>query len=163
LYSKGEGTLPKFHYMPTKGGNCLCNLEDFCMCTPSLAIDVIIESPDGGSVVLVRRQDNGKFATIGGFVEVNESVEDTVARELGEETGLVLQPGSAKLFGLYSDPRRDHRRHTVSVAYIARAKSLEGLRSGSDAKTAEVVPYDHLLSLDFAFDHKVLMFFQGLL
>jgi len=83
------------------------------MCTPSLAIDVIIETGDG-SVVLVRRADNGKYATIGGFVDIGESVEATVARELLEETGLALQEGSTQLMGVYSDPRRDHRRHTVS-------------------------------------------------
>lgn len=83
------------------------------MCTPSLAIDVIIETDDG-SVVLVRRADNGKYATIGGFVDIGESVEATVARELLEETGLALQEGSTQLMGVYSDPRRDHRRHTVS-------------------------------------------------
>lgn len=82
------------------------------MCTPSLAIDVVIETADG-SVVLVRRADNGKYATIGGFVNIGESVEATVARELLEETGLALQTGSARLIGVYSDPRRDHRRHTV--------------------------------------------------
>ena len=83
------------------------------MCTPSLAIDVIIETDDG-SVVLVRRADNGKYATIGGFVDIGESVEATVARELLEETGLALRDGSTQLMGVYSDPRRDHRRHTVS-------------------------------------------------
>ena len=63
------------------------------MCTPSLAIDLVIEStlPDGApGVVLVERADNGLFATMGGFVDVGETVESAVARELKEETGLDL-------------------------------------------------------------------------
>lgn len=56
---------------------------------------------------------------------MGEAVEETVARELWEETGLTLLPGSAGLVGLYSDPRRDHRRHTASVVFVARVSSLE--------------------------------------
>lgn len=42
--------------------------DEYCVCSPSLAIDVIIETDD--SIVVVRRVDNGKYATIGGFVQV---------------------------------------------------------------------------------------------
>lgn len=62
-----------------------------------------------------------------------------------------------RLFGVYSDPRRDHRRHTVSAVFIASVKSLEGLRAGDDAKAVEVVPIAAALALDFAFDHRVIV------
>ena len=52
----------------------------------------------------------GRWSTLAGFVEVGESVEDTVVREVKEETGLTLQPGSFRLLSLFSDPKRDHRR-----------------------------------------------------
>jgi 8-oxo-dGTP diphosphatase len=143
--------------LDSTGGSCLCSPDSYCLCTPSLAIDVIIEVKGGSSVVLVKRQDNSKYATIGGFVEIGEPVEKTVARELKEETGLTLMPNSLSMFGIFSDPRRDHRRHTVSAVYIARVTSLEGLRAGDDAKQALVVPREKLLSLDFAFDHRVII------
>eukprot|EP00613_Pedinella_sp_CCMP2098_P003136 CAMPEP_0171638990 /NCGR_PEP_ID=MMETSP0990-20121206/29375_1 /TAXON_ID=483369 /ORGANISM="non described non described, Strain CCMP2098" /LENGTH=205 /DNA_ID=CAMNT_0012212499 /DNA_START=1 /DNA_END=615 /DNA_ORIENTATION=+ len=158
IKSMGKTTLPPKLYWKD-GGNCLCSTDEYCMCTPSLAVDVIIEVEGAveDSVVLVRRVDNGKHATIGGFCEVGESVEATVSRELKEETGLDLLTGSVRLFGLYSDPRRDHRRHTVSAAYVAKASSLVGLRPGDDAKQAEVIPLQRLHSLDFAFDHQVIV------
>lgn len=144
--------------LDSTGGSCLCSPDQYCLCTPSLAIDVIIEVDGGSSIVLVKRQDNGKYATIGGFVDIGEPVEKTVARELKEETGLTLIENSLSIFGIFSDPRRDQRRHTVSAVYIARVKSLEGLRAGDDAKQALVIPTNHhLLSLDFAFDHRVII------
>lgn len=57
LWTRRQPLGEHFHYK--KGGNCLCNTEDYCLCTPSLAIDVIVEVPSG-SIVLVRRADNGK-------------------------------------------------------------------------------------------------------
>lgn len=140
-----------------KGGSCLCSNDEYCVCSPSLAIDVIIEVPSINSVVVVKRKDNLKYATIGGFVEIGESVESCVERELREETGLQLAPGTSRLFGIYSDPRRDTRRHTVSAVFIAQAVSLSGLRAGDDAKQAEAIPVEKLLSLEYAFDHRVII------
>jgi len=62
-------------------GSCWCGQDNYCMCTPSLAIDLVIEStlPNGEpAVVLVERADNGLFATMGGFVDVGETVETAV-------------------------------------------------------------------------------------
>ena len=64
-------------------GSCWCGAGDgYCLCTPSLAIDLVIEAPlaDGSGeegVVLVRRRDNGLWATMGGFVNVGETTEAT--------------------------------------------------------------------------------------
>ena len=83
------------------------------MCTPSLAIDLVILSGTD-HVWLVRRKDTNQLATMGGFVMVGETVEQAVIRELREETGIDLSSGRKPpmLFGVYSDPRRDNRRHT---------------------------------------------------
>jgi 8-oxo-dGTP diphosphatase len=144
------------------GSACICGKDGYCLCTPNLAVDVVVEVSDHENeeappIVLVRRRDSGKYATIGGFVEVGESVEETVQREVLEETGLQLEPGSARLLSLFSDPHRDHRRHTVSVVWTARVASLAGLRAGDDAKAVEVVEASRLTSLDFAFDHALLV------
>jgi len=55
------------------------------------------------------------------FVNVGETTETAVLRETEEETGIIITPEQAKsamrLIGAYSDPRRDNRRHIVSIAY----------------------------------------------
>lgn len=60
------------------------------MCTPSMAIDTILTSGED-HVWLVKRKDQGKYATMGGFVEVGETSEDAVKRELMEEMNVKLE------------------------------------------------------------------------
>ena len=111
------------------------------MCTPNLAIDLIITSgtidSDGGSVIdsfwLVRRKDTNQLATMGGFVEVNESVEHAVKRELKEEMDITLREAPT-LVGLYSDPRRDNRRRTASAVYAVHFPETIQPKAGDDAK-----------------------------
>ena len=116
--------------------------------TPSLTVDAIILFQNG--LVLVKRKNppyQGKFALPGGFVEIGESTEKAATREAFEETGLSVE--IIKLVGVYSDPQRDPRGHTVSVCYLARGSGkLEG---GSDAASAELFELDSIPEL--AFDH----------
>jgi 8-oxo-dGTP diphosphatase len=55
----------------------------------------------------------------------------------------------------YSDPSRDPRFHTVSTVFIARGVGRP--QSGDDAKNLKVVPYQDLLNIEYAFDHKDVM------
>jgi 8-oxo-dGTP diphosphatase len=116
--------------------------------TPFLAADAVILFQNG--IVLIRRDNppyQGCFALPGGFVEIGETVEDAAVREAREETGLAID--LLGLVGIYSDPGRDPRAHVVSAAYLSRGTGK--LVSGSDARSAEVVPLDNLPGL--AFDH----------
>ena len=63
---------------------------------------VAIVCDDDGHVLLTRRQDNGLWCLPGGIMEPGESVAEAVAREVLEETGLVVTP--VRLVGIYSDP-----------------------------------------------------------
>lgn len=130
------------------------------MCTPSLAIDAIIEVEDRSdlSVVLVRRRDEpkDKHAIVGGFVAVGETTEAAVLREVKEETNLDVQ--DIELFHVYSDPTRDARRHTVSAVYRSKVKSTVGMKVGDDAKGVEVIKLrDAVTHLDLAFDHRAIL------
>ena len=90
--------------------------------TPELAVDVIIELEDrpGRPIVLIRRSfPPVGHALPGGFVDIGETVEEAARREAREETGLDVTLGG--LLGVYSDPLRDPRGHTVSLVYIATA------------------------------------------
>jgi len=114
-----------------------------------LAVDVIIRAP--GGVVLIKRRNEpfkGKWALPGGFVGYGERIEDAAAREVKEETGLGVKLG--KLVGVYSDPKRDPRGHTVSVCYLA-GRAGGRLRAGSDAQEARI--FKHIPWRKLAFDH----------
>jgi 8-oxo-dGTP diphosphatase len=116
---------------------------------PALTVDAVWFRR--GRVLLVRRGRppfQGSWALPGGFVEVGETVESAVVRELREETGLTGRLGP--LIGVYSDPGRDPRRPTVSVVF--RILGPGGTpRGGDDAAQAEWFPIRALPPL--AFDH----------
>lgn len=99
---------------PEFKGSCWCSADQYCMCTPSLAIDAIItvKNAPEPSIVLVRRRDNPRdiYALPGGFVDIGETIEHATIREVKEETNLDLLHLSQ--FRVYSDPKRDKRRHT---------------------------------------------------
>lgn len=147
------------------GGSCWCGKDGYCLCTPSLAIDAIIEVPgpmdSNGkktlpSVVLVHRRDPPvKYAIPGGFVNVGETVEDAAAREVREETNLEIK--SMQQFHVYSAPDRDPRRHTVSSVFRCIVHSISTLRARDDARSAKAWRLDELKNLDLAFDHKQIL------
>mmetsp|Transcript_37807 Transcript_37807/g.113059 ORF Transcript_37807/g.113059 Transcript_37807/m.113059 type:complete len:311 (-) Transcript_37807:400-1332(-) len=66
-----------------KKGSCWCSADEWCMCTPSIAVDVILRSGTD-QVWMVRRADTGKLALMGGMIEVGETAEQAVHRELQE-------------------------------------------------------------------------------
>ena len=118
--------------------------------TPPLATDCVVFDAKG-RVLLIRRGHppfKGKYALPGGFVEVGETVEDACRRELMEETG--VKAGRLDLIGVYSDPKRDPRGHTCSVAFLTRVRSAVA-KAGDDAQAVEWVALS--AGLELAFDH----------
>lgn len=117
---------------------------------PALTVDAVLI--ENRRVLLIRRKNppfQGKYALPGGFVEYGESTESAVLRELKEETGIDAK--IIKLIGVYSDPERDPRGHTVSVAYLVKRISGD-IRAGDDAEQAKFFLLNNLP--DLAFDHK---------
>lgn len=114
---------------------------------PLPTVDVIIEV--GDRIVLVRRKNPPPgWAIPGGFIDVGEKAEDAAVREAREETGLDVT--LTALLGVYSDPARDPRGHTISTVYVGRA---DGAPVGADdASEAGLFGEDSLPS-PIAFDH----------
>jgi 8-oxo-dGTP diphosphatase len=119
--------------------------------TPLLSTDCVIRDDDG-RIVLIRRKNDpfkGGYALPGGFVDIGETVEAACRREVLEEAGLSV--GALKLVGVYSDPRRDPRGHSVSVAFTTLLPGTARPQAGSDASAAMWVA--DWRGLDLAFDH----------
>jgi 8-oxo-dGTP diphosphatase len=119
--------------------------------TPLLAADAIIELTDypGRPIVLIERA-NPPFgwAIPGGFVDVGEIVEHAAVREAREEVCLDVR--LIALLGIYSDPNRDHRGHTVTAIYVADAAGMP--KAADDAKNCKFFSLDALPE-PLAFDH----------
>lgn len=123
--------------------------------TPLLAADVVIELIDrpGHPIVLIERKNPPHgWALPGGFVDVGEPVEGAAMREAAEETGLAVW--LKDLLGVYSDPARDPRGHTVSVVYVAIAVGEP--RAMDDARALELFTLDTLPEA-LAFDHAAIL------
>ena len=80
---------------------------------PISGTSIVPVMPDG-RIVLVRRRDTDKWALPGGVIDWGEEIRTTVRRELKEETGLQLV-NIRRLVGVYSQPLRDPRFHSVCV------------------------------------------------
>ena len=118
---------------------------------PAIAVDCAVFD-SAGRLLLIRRKNppfKDKYALPGGFVEYGETTEGAARRELLEETGLKVR--HLHLVGVYSDPKRDPRGHTISVAYVAVASRRTNVRGGDDATSAAFEPNWRRLKL--AFDH----------
>ncbi len=119
--------------------------------TPLLAADAIIELPDqpGSPIVLIERANPPSgWAIPGGFVDVGEAVETAAVREAKEEVGLDVR--LIALLGLYSDPARDPRGHTVTAVYAAKASGMP--KAADDAKNCRIFRLDELPE-NLVFDH----------
>jgi 8-oxo-dGTP diphosphatase len=118
---------------------------------PVPTVDAIIEVA-GGIVLIKRRFPPPGWAVPGGFVEYGETVEAAAVREAREETGLAVT--LTELFGVYSDPRRDPRHHTIAVVFIATATGMPV--GGDDAAEARVFTATSLPA-PLAFDHALIL------
>ena len=118
--------------------------------TPSPTVDAVIHDPALGVVLVKRKNPPHGWALPGGFVDYGERVEDAAVREAKEETGLEVT--LTGLLGVYSDPARDPRMHTISTVFTAVARNPEEVAGGDDAAEAKFFPLD-ALPRDIAFDH----------
>jgi 8-oxo-dGTP diphosphatase len=115
---------------------------------PAPTVDVVIALPGDRVVLVARRFPPLGWALPGGFVDEGETVEAAAVREAREETGLEVT--LTDLLGVYSDPRRDARRHTMSTVYLGRAAG-EPI-GGDDAAEARAFAWSGLPA-PLCFDH----------
>jgi len=123
--------------------------------TPFVAVDGIVQIFDEnenfrGIVLIERKNPPYGYALPGGFVDIGESVEDALLREMKEE--LTLDVEIQRLLGVYSSPDRDPRFHTVSIVFVC--KAYKEPVASDDAKKAFVFKLEEIPFEKLAFDHE---------
>jgi len=123
---------------------------------PSVTVDIVIFTIQNKDlkILLVKRKIEpfkGKWAIPGGFVKMNESLEEAAKRELEEETG-VKDVYLEQLY-TFGEPKRDPRGRVITVSYMALVNSENiKLKAATDALDAQWFSVKKIPEL--AFDHK---------
>ena len=124
---------------------------------PMVTVDAVVfaYAGDKAEVLLIERKHEpfkGLWAVPGGFIEIDEELEDAVARELAEETGLTgVKLEQMRTFGKCGrDPRG--RQITIAFTGLATAEQRKTTRGGDDAAKAQWFDIEKLPD-SMAFDH----------
>jgi 8-oxo-dGTP diphosphatase len=117
---------------------------------PVPTVDIIITIAGQGIVLIERSNPPHGWALPGGYIDYGEPAEQAAIREAKEETGLEVE--LTGLFGVYSNPARDPRQHTISIVFTAQAKNPAALHAGDDAGNVRIYP-SAALPTSLAFDH----------
>ncbi len=119
---------------------------------PSLTTDIFIFDDDFNFILIKRKNDpyKGHWALPGGFVEYGESVETAAIREAKEETSIDVE--LKDLVNVYSNPDRDPRGHTISIAFTAKG-DFTSRNADSDASDIDIFSEKKLDEINLAFDH----------
>ena len=120
-----------------------------------LTVDAVVFRKNGNNleVLLIRRKHypfEGKWALPGGFVDMDETLEEAVVRELKEETG--LKNVDLKQLFAFSAINRDPRGRTISVIFFGFVDiDNSTVIAGDDARDAQWFDANEFPHL--AFDH----------
>ena len=107
--------------------------------TPSCTADAVVFAYEGEQIknveelnlLLVKRKNHpsiGFWALPGGFINLQENLDDTARRELEEETG--VQGISMEQIGTWGNYNRDPRARVITTAYMAMVKKNRGGGAG---------------------------------
>jgi 8-oxo-dGTP diphosphatase len=122
---------------------------------PALTVDAVVFRDNNGvrEVLLIQRKHypfEGMWALPGGFVDMEETCEEAIVRELYEETNLRI--GELHQLHTFSALGRDPRGRTVSVTFFGKADfANSAVKGGDDASDARWFAMKDMPEL--AFDH----------
>lgn len=126
---------------------------------PSVTVDVLVFviMDQKLQVALIKRgvaPYKNRWAIPGGFVHIDESLEEAARRELAEESG--VQGVFLEQLYTFGAPSRDPRGRVITVAYYALVPDQNiTLAASTDARVAQWFPVDAIPTL--AFDHKAIL------
>lgn len=124
----------------------------------ALTVDAIVfvNTNANTSVLLIERGREpfkNKWALPGGFIDMDETLEQSCIRELEEETGLKVD--GMQQFQAYDAINRDPRHRTISVVFSVQLDERKTVKGGDDAAKAGWFLLDDLPEL--AFDHEKIL------
>ncbi len=121
---------------------------------PAVTVDMVIATQENPRRFLLIKRKNepyaGKWALPGGFVDMEESLDDAARRELMEETGVVAE--ELEQLHTFGDPGRDPRGRVITVVYLAVVDPTK-LAPRADDDAAEVGWFSLEEPPELAFDH----------
>jgi 8-oxo-dGTP diphosphatase len=127
---------------------------------PSVTVDVVIFTLQNSElhVLLVQRKRwpfEGRWAIPGGFINMDETLEQAARRELEEETG--VRDIYVEQLYTFGSPKRDPRTRVISVAYIALVSAdTQTLRVSDESTDVRWFPVSRLPG-PLAFDHDTIL------
>ena len=124
----------------------------------AVTVDMVLLTVRHGvfSVLLVERDTHpfrGERALPGGFVQVDEDLDQAAVRRLERETGVRRDAAHVEQLGAFGAPDRDPRMRVVSVAYLVFAPDLEAPSPGERTRSVGWVAVDQVDRSALAFDH----------
>jgi len=127
-----------------------------------VTVDAAVFTHSGGKIRILlikrgREPFKGKWAVPGGFVNMDEELEDAVVRELTEETGVTgVRLEQMRTFGTVG---RDPRGRQITIVFMGIAKEEQmKIQAGDDAAEAKWFDIEELPE-DMAFDHNEVISF----
>ncbi len=126
---------------------------------PSVTVDIVLVSYTQvyPQVLLIRRKNppfQNMWALPGGFIDLDETLEESALRELYEETN--IKGVQLTEVGIFGHPDRDPRGRVITIAYVGViSKNQQDAVAGSDA--SEVLWHSTLDLPKLAFDHNLII------
>ncbi|MEE2036113.1 NUDIX domain-containing protein [Nocardiopsis sp. CT-R113] len=106
----------------------------------SVSVTGVVIRPDDGKVLVIKRSDDGRWVPPGGVMELEETPEQCVVREVREETGIEAKP--LRLTGVYKNMKLG----VVSLAFLCEPLGGE-LRTSSESIFAEWLSCEDAIAL----------------
>jgi len=115
--------------------------------TPDFVVSAVVIRDTDGRVLVVRKRGTSRFMLPGGKIEPDETPAQAAVRELHEEVGAELDPGSLQLLGEWTAPAANEPDHTVH-GHIFEHPLVSGLSPRAEIEDAVWLHPDEMQERD---------------